>query len=92
MGSLALRISDDSLVEVYRFGLQTADFLICRRCGVYLAAMLTTPAGRFATININALDTRLVVPEAVSVSYAGESAADRERRRAERWTPVAEAL
>jgi len=85
-----LRIDDGSLLAVYRFGLQTADFLICRRCGVYVAAMLKTQGGRFATINVNVLDTRPAVPEAVPVSYAGESAAERARRRAERWTPVSD--
>jgi len=83
-------MNDDSLLEVYRFGLRTADFLVCRRCGVYVAAILTTSTGRFATINVNALDKRPVVPEAVSVSYDGESATERERRRERHWTPVAD--
>src|SRR4051812_18450921 len=38
--------SDWSLVERYRFGSLTADYLLCRRCGVYVGAVCDTPAGR----------------------------------------------
>jgi hypothetical protein len=34
MGLLEVSADDWSLVELYRFGTRTADFLICRRCGV----------------------------------------------------------
>ena len=81
-------MSDASQLQRYRFGLRTADFLVCRRCGVYIAAMVTAPAERFATININALNERLVLREAKAISYEGESAAERQRRREQRWTPV----
>src|SRR3954451_20971824 len=50
-GQADLRASDWSLVEQYRFGSQTADYLICRRCGVYIGAVCDTPAGRRAVIN-----------------------------------------
>ena len=35
---------DWSLVENYRFGTGTCDFLICRRCGVFIAAVSETAA------------------------------------------------
>jgi hypothetical protein len=35
---------DWSLVESYRFGTGTCDFLICRRCGVFIAAVSETAA------------------------------------------------
>jgi hypothetical protein len=53
-----------------------------------VAAALTTPRGRFATVNINALDERLILPEATSVSYDGESPEQRKHRREQGWTPV----
>jgi hypothetical protein len=65
--------------------------MICRACGVYLAAVLTTAHGRFATVNINALHERPDVPEATSISYDGESVEQRQRRRERSWTPVVEA-
>ena len=78
-------------MQRYRFELRTADFVICRNCGVYIAALLTTPRGRFATLNINALEDRIDVPEATSVSYEGESAEQRQHRREQSWTPVIDA-
>ena len=38
-GLLEVSADDWSLVELYRFGMRTADFLICRRCGVFIAAV-----------------------------------------------------
>ena len=38
-GLLEISADDWSLVELYRFGTRTADFLICRRCGVFIAAI-----------------------------------------------------
>src|SRR5438132_673814 len=54
-GSVRFTILDSAALVEYRFGLRTAEFLLCARCGVYIAAMVTTPRGRFATINVNAL-------------------------------------
>ena len=90
-GSVVFRTADERSVQRYRFELRTADFVICRNCGVYIAALLTTPRGRFATLNINALEDRIDVPEATSVSYEGESAEQRQHRREQSWTPVIDA-
>ena len=46
---------DWSLVENYRFGTRTSDFLICRRCGVFIAAVTELPAGAQAVVNVNCL-------------------------------------
>ena len=77
---------DPQLVERYRFGGRTADFLICKQCGVYVGAVCETPSGLKGIVNLNTVDdceafTR--VPEAMS--YDGESAAGRLERRAARW-------
>ena len=85
---MTFRSADKTCVHRYRFGLRTADFILCRACGVYIAAVLTTARGRFATVNVNALDESLDVPEATPVSYDGESAGQRQRRRERSWTPV----
>jgi hypothetical protein len=91
-GSVAFRITQASKLTRYRFGMRSSDFLICRECGVYVAALLTSPNGQFATLNINTIGTPLDVPEALPVSYEGESSEQRQVRREQRWTPVAEAL
>ena len=73
----------------YRFGLKTADFLVCRTCGTYIAAVLTTSRGAFATVNINAMQDAVDVREAEPMSYEGEAHTERLRRRERNWTPVA---
>jgi hypothetical protein len=42
----------------YHFGTSTAEFLICRRGGVYIAAIGQTASGIRAMININCLNDR----------------------------------
>ena len=88
-GTVSFRF-DESQLHRYRFGLQSAEFLVCRTCGVYIAAMMTSPRGRFATININAIRAPLAVADAIPVKYDEESLDQRQKRREERWTPVAE--
>jgi hypothetical protein len=73
----------------YRFGLGTADFLVCARCGIYVAAVMNDGSGCYATVNVNTLDA--VDPftqPAAPVTYEGESAAERAARRRARWTPA----
>ncbi len=89
-GSVQLRVADASKLNRYRFGTRSSDFLVCRRCGGYIAATIIWGAHQFATVNVNAIDAPLDVPEAVPVSYEGESADARTARRVKRWTPVAQ--
>ena len=49
---------DWSLVENYRFGTRTCDFLICRRCGVFIAAVTESAEGTRAVVNANCLSNR----------------------------------
>lgn len=73
----------------YRFGQMTADFLVCRKCGVYVGASISTPQGDYGIININALkELPAAFPDAVAAVYEEETAEQRVARRSERWTPV----
>lgn len=73
----------------YRFGLRTADFLVCRACGVFVAAVMITGRGALAAINVNALrDLPDRLPAAKPVAHGVESAEERRARRARSWTPV----
>ena len=89
MGSVEVWAGDWSLVEPYRFGSGTAEFLVCRRCGVYIGAVCETAAGTRAVINTNSLDdrTRFTQPPA-PVDHDGEALGDRLARRAHNWTPA----
>lgn len=86
---VTIRIAEPEAVSRYRFGLKTADFLVCRECGVYAVSLLETEEGACATLNLNVLDdASLFTSEPKSVSYDGEAAADREARRRRNWSRV----
>ena len=88
-GAVEIHAADWLLVEAYRFGSGTAEFLLCRRCGVYIGAVCDTPAGLRATINTNSLDDRAHFTQpATAVDHDGERLEDRLARRARTWTPA----
>ena len=88
-GSVEIWAEDWSLVEPYRFGSATAEFLICRRCGVYIGAVGKTDAGTRAVINVNCLDDRAAFTGNPSpVDHDGEATQTRLARRAANWTPT----
>ena len=89
-GTVRFRIDDESLLHRYRFGLRSADFLVCRTCGVYIASVMSSPHGNFATVNINAIRAPIDVADAVPMKYDDESLEQKRRRREQRWTPVVE--
>jgi hypothetical protein len=88
-GSVDIRAADWSLVESYRFGTGTAEFLICKRCGVYIGAIGDTASGTRAVVNTNCLEDRAAfTQQAHPVDHAGEATGDRLARRATHWTPA----
>ena len=92
-GSVRFEIPDSGALERYRFGLRTAEYLICARCGVYVAAVLSSSRGRFATLNVNAMSPPpMDLPDAQPVSYEHETQVQRIARRERRWTPVTGAV
>jgi hypothetical protein len=88
-GRVEITVRDPARLTRYRFALKTADFLICKRCGVYAAAVLNSGSSPFAIVNVNALDSARDFSQAArSVDYDGESDAERIRRREQNWTPA----
>jgi hypothetical protein len=88
-GEVHLAIRDADRVHRYRFGTKTADFLVCKECGVFVAAYMVEPP--LAVINVNALDARDVFLEnRLEVNNLDdESLEQRLARRKARWTRVA---
>jgi hypothetical protein len=73
----------------YRFGLRTGDYLVCRECGTYIAAVLLTGRGALATVNVNSLrEPPRSLPPGRPVSPELESMEARRAARARSWTPV----
>lgn len=89
-GELTISVRDQGRLSRYQFGLKAADFLVCRDCGVYVAAFMPDPddAHGFATLMSTVLDERARYPAAEATVYEGEDEAGRRQRRRERWTPA----
>jgi hypothetical protein len=73
----------------YRFGLRTADFLICANCGCYIGAHLPDANGGWMTVNVNTFaepppSDAPLVPH----NFDAEDTPDRIARRKARWTPA----
>ena len=82
-GQAEITVADWALVEKYRFGSRTADYVLCRRCGVYVSAVCETNSGLRAVINTNCLDDRAAFTQAPAVpDYDGEATERDSRRRA----------
>ncbi|WP_428487748.1 hypothetical protein [Rhodopila sp.] len=88
-GQVVVQAVDWTLVERYRFGSRTADYLLCRRCGVYIGAVCETAAGPRAVVNTLCLHDRAAfTQEAVRPDYDGETTDRRLARRAANWMPA----
>jgi hypothetical protein len=63
-GRLIISVKDEARLRRYQFGLRTADYLICRECGVYVAAIdgkddaISRDDDARAIVIINALNDR----------------------------------
>ncbi len=87
-GETTFDAASDDLFR-YRFALRTADFLICRECGVYIAAVMGEGDDIRSTINVVGLQMTefLALPEA-DMEYGAETTDDRIKRRYTKWTPT----
>jgi hypothetical protein len=84
-GQVEIWSRDWSMVERYRFSSGTADYLICKTCGVYIGAV----CGARAVTNVNSLTDRAAFPPASSFPDHDEEPIDmRLARRVANWTPA----
>ena len=91
-GSVRFEIVDPTALRRYRFGLRSADFLLCAECGVYLAAMIEVNGRAYATLNANCFEGEALMQDAPIVVYEGETLEQRMARRVAKWTPVVGAI
>jgi hypothetical protein len=88
-GQFELRAADWSLVENYRFGTRSCDFVICRCCGVFIAAVSEMAEGVRAVVNVNCLDDRARFTRPPTLhEFQGETLETRLSRRAGNWMPA----
>ncbi|HXI85828.1 MAG TPA: hypothetical protein VNH64_00105 [Parvularculaceae bacterium] len=87
-GGALIEAQADDLVR-YRFALKTSDFLICRHCGVYFAAVIGEKSNIRSTINVAGLAmTAFLDLEEAPMEFGAETTEARIARRFERWTPT----
>ncbi|HKA91084.1 MAG TPA: hypothetical protein VKE22_25655 [Haliangiales bacterium] len=87
-GNVAIEVADAGALSRYVFGLRTSEFLLCARCGVYVAVIMVADGAAYATLNVNALDDRVRFGPGRPVDFEGEDAAGRVARRKAKWTPA----
>jgi hypothetical protein len=68
LGSLCIRIGNEREVSRYHQGSGTAEMLLCRTCGVMVAALYRDADEVFGTVNVRALDSRADFGAEVAVS------------------------
>ena len=90
-GQISFTAAKPDVLKKYRFGLKTADFLLCSDCGVYIGAVISAAGSAYGIINMHALtETPENLAAVTPISYDAEDVGGRVTRREERWTPVAE--
>lgn len=85
---LTVRIADEERLVRYMFAHHTAEFLVCRECGVYVAAITVGNDQQRAIAQLNAIIEDQQFGHAVAVDFSHESQADRIERRRNVWMPV----
>ena len=89
LGSLRFVENVPGALHRYNFGMKTADYLLCTRCGAYMGAVLENEKGRFGIVNIRTLANYYDFTGIIDlVSFDTEDLAQRIARRIEKWTPV----
>ena len=86
LGSLAIHIADAGDVSRYRQGAEIAEMLLCRRCGVLVAALWQGQAP-YGVVNVSVLDAREAFPPAQPVSPRQLSPEAKARRWQSIWFP-----
>ena len=88
-GLARIAVHDPELLSRYQWATRSAEFLVCRRCGNYLGAVMGVGDGWVMTLNINLFDeVARFAQEPIKVDYDAETPAERRRRRETGWTPA----
>lgn len=85
-GRLRISVKEPAQVSRYAFGTETADFHVCRQCGVVPLVSSNIDGRDYAVVNVNTFDN--VDPALLrhgSANLDGESVDDRLARRQRNW-------
>jgi hypothetical protein len=90
-GTIRISVRDESKLSRYRFALKTADFLVCRDCGVYIGALMEDGGRMWFTVNANSFHEKPLLDfPVVPHNFDSEDVPARIARRRKKWTPVSE--
>ncbi|MGI9525162.1 MAG: hypothetical protein ACR2PG_26325 [Hyphomicrobiaceae bacterium] len=90
-GFLEISLNVPEAINRYQFGIGSCDFIVCRDCGVYVAAYMPDPddVRGYATLMASVLIDHARFPEATPTHYDNETGSERAERRRRVWTPAA---
>jgi hypothetical protein len=83
---LVVLVTDPQALSPYKFGTETADFHVCKTCGVPVIATSRIEGRLYAVVNVNTFEG--VDParfDRATSDFDGESFGDRLARRQSRW-------
>ena len=87
-GSLKFIEHKLGVMRRYKFGLQTADFIICSKCGVYVGAQMQLSERTYGIVNVRVLKNYGEFTKSPQPTfYNNETSEERIERRRTRWTP-----
>ncbi len=88
-GAIEITAHDPDRLQRYRFGMRSIEFLLCRDCGVYVAAYMADGGDAVANIMVNVLDDReRFGVKTAPADYDTEDAEAKRLRRRAKWTPA----
>jgi hypothetical protein len=88
-GRLVVEVREIERLQRYRFALGITDFLICRTCGVYVAAVTEVEGRSLGVLHVSVVDDREPFARPPTpMEYGTELLGDREARRVKTWMPV----
>ena len=85
-GRVQLSADDPARVQRYRFGTETADFYVCKTCGVAPIVTSDIDGSTYSVVNVNCFDDvdRLELVESTT-DFDGETTEDRLARQQRNW-------
>lgn len=88
-GTLSILVGNRDNLGRYTFGLRTAEFIICTKCGVYVAAITKGAKPLRGIAIVNSFKNRTDFSNhAVAADYSSENEVSRIDRRRTNWTPA----
>lgn len=89
-GRLDITVAGRNALLSYRQGSEAAEFRLCARCGVLVAATFTDADRLYAAVNAGCLDEAAILPPAVRVSPQSLGHERKIARWRELWIPDVE--